>query len=64
MPGVLYAEMAKAGVWAGFGPNYDTKKICELSSEDACKFAGGQDAYATDPIDRMPVGFRIYDHIM
>ena len=62
-PGVLYDEMVKAGVYASFGPNFNTDAVCEKSSEEACKFAGSIDGYFADPMDRMPVSFRIYDHL-
>ena len=35
-PGVLEAEMKKAGIYALFGPNFDKDEICEKSSAEAC----------------------------
>ena len=39
-PGLFEDELKKAGVYALFGPNFNTDKICELSSEAACGWAG------------------------
>ena len=36
VPGVLEAEMKKAGIYALFGPNFSPIAICEKSSAEAC----------------------------
>lgn len=49
--------MAKAGVYATYGPNWNTENICENVSEEICSWAQnlGED-------DQQPVGFKLEDH--
>jgi len=54
-PSIMMDEMAKAGVYASSGPNWDVVNICKFVSEEICTWAGQQ-------MPSQPVGFKLEDH--
>ena len=59
VPGYMYDEMSKAGVYAHNGPNWDTEAIKKNSADDVYTFATTWSIY----YPAVPVSFKLEDHM-